>query len=174
MKRDLKSIIYIVAYYRSLLILIPINLIAAILCIVNLNKTIDNYPKVEGIISTANLEWNKAPYNIKLEEYPKQWYVIYPSEYYSILQEKAIKGKHATIWYAPIDNNIEQLIIDGEVLRPFHKNIGLWLILLLVSLLITLFNVIYIIQNPSHAKGEKGYSGWFKSRSKKFQKRSLE
>lgn len=156
MGKNFKSIIYIVAYYRSLLILIPINLIAAILCVINLNKTLDNYPKVEGVISTAHLEWNKAPFNIKLEEYPKQWYVVYPRKYYSILQEKAIPGKNAIIWYDPEDNNIEQLIVEGEILRPYHKSIGLWLILFSVSLLITLFNVIYIIRNPSHAKGEKG------------------
>lgn len=155
MRMNYKSIFYIIAYYRSLLILIPVNILAAALCIVNLTKNVDDYPKIEGEIVKAYLEWNKAPFNLKLKEYPNQWFVVYHSKYYSILQEQAVPQRKAVIWYDPKDNNIEQLIVEGKILRPYHKSIGLWLILLSVSLLITFFNVAYILRNPSHAKGEK-------------------
>jgi hypothetical protein len=154
--KNAKSVWYKIAYYRSLLILIPANIIAAVLCIINLTKDIDDYPRIEGEIEKAYLEWNKAPFIIKLEQRPKQWYKVYPSKYYPILQEKATPGRKAIIWYNLDDNRIEQLIVEGELLRPYHKSIGLWLILFTISLLITFFNVVYIIRNPSHAKGEKG------------------
>lgn len=156
MEKKTTSLWYSIAYYRSLLILIPANIIAAALCIVNLTKDINDYPKVEGEIFKSYLEWNKAPFIIKLKKQPKQWYKVYPSKYYPILQEKAKSGKKAIIWYSLDDNRIEQLIVEGELLRPYHKGVGLWLILLSVSLLITFFNVVYILRNPSHAKGKKG------------------
>jgi len=154
MKRNNTSFWYVIAYYRSLLILIPANIIAAALCIGNLTKDIDIYPKIEGEIVKAYLEWDKAPFIIKLENEPKQWYKVYPSKYYTILQDKAKPGKKAIVWYSLDDNRIEQLIVEGELLRPYHKGVGLWLTLFVVSLLIIFLNIIYIIRNPSHTTGK--------------------
>ena len=46
--------------------------------------------------------------------------------------------------------------MDGEVLRPYFKSNWVNITFIVLGALFMIFNIIYIIRNPTHAKGEKG------------------
>ncbi len=146
------SFFYLTSYYRSVIAIVA-SLGLIIYCISELNETESDYPKRSGVITSAYLQWDKSPYNIKIEGDEIQWYSVYPEKYYAVLKEKAIPGKQAEIWYYSKNNRVKKLIVEGEILVPYIKSIGVSIGFLVVGVLFVLFNLIYIIRNPSHAKG---------------------
>ncbi len=150
-----KRVFYITSFYRSIIAVIA-SLGLIIYCILELKETESDFPKKSGIIASAYLQWDKSPYNIKLEEDEIQWYSVYPEKYYAILKEKAIPGRYAVIWYNPKNNSIKKLVVEGEVLRPYVKSIGVNIGFMIGGSLFLILNLIYIIRNPFHAKGKKG------------------
>ncbi|MCT4638742.1 MAG: hypothetical protein N4A72_13665 [Bacteroidales bacterium] len=138
------------SYYRSFWFVF-IGIIIFFYSINNLNKTADDYPIVEGNITHTQIRWDDAPFDIKVND---RWYSIYYEKMFPVLTEKAIVGKRAKIWYNE-NNNIEQLIVDGEVIYPYSKATWLWIVLMIFGLFMSLGNVYYIIKYPSHAKGKE-------------------
>lgn len=148
-----KSIFLITSYYRSLLYIIS-SIAVITYSTVKLKETINDYPIVKGNIVKAHLTWDESPYSIKLGSDTKNWYCTYIRKYFDLLEEKAIPGKQAKIWYVPKDNRIKQLIVNDEILVPYYK--GSWINYLFIGfgIIFLVVNIIYIIQNPSHAKEE--------------------
>ena len=147
------SFFYVTSYYRSIIaILASLGLI--FYCVSEMGKKIDDYPKKSGVIASAFLEWNKSPYNIKLSDDGIHWYSVYPEKYYPILKEKVIPGKQAIIWYSPKNNRIKKLVVEGEELKPYEKSIGVYIGFLIAGVLMLIVNFLYILRNPSHAKGK--------------------
>jgi hypothetical protein len=151
------SFFYITSYYRSIIAIVA-SLGLIIYCVSELNETESDFPKKSGVIASAYLQWDKSPYNIKLEGDKVQWYSVYPEKYYPVLKEKAIPGKHAEIWFNPKNNSIKKLVVEGEVLRPYVNSIGVSIGFLIAGSLFLLFNLIYLLRNPSHAKGKPNNS----------------
>lgn len=147
------SFFYITSFYRSLFAIIG-GVLLILISISGFKKNIDDYSNVSGVIEKAHLYWDKSPYNIRLRNSNGQWYSVYPEEYYPILKKKAIPGKQAEIWFNPKNNRIKKLIVEGEELKPFKKSIGVNIVFIIVGGLFVLYNLIYIVRNPSHAKGK--------------------
>ncbi|MFA8435137.1 MAG: hypothetical protein ACEPOZ_11525 [Marinifilaceae bacterium] len=154
MERKKKLNLYITSYYKSLLA-IASSMILIFYCVIGLNKEVDDYPMVKGVILKAHLYWEKSPFTLSIDKNPNQWYDIYPKRYYSTLEGKAIPGKIAEIWYDPQNNNIKKLVVENEVLRPYVNNSWVDIVFIIVGGCILIFNCLYIIRNPSHAKYEK-------------------
>ena len=147
------SFFYVTSYYRSIIaILASLGLI--FYCVSEMGKKIDDYPKVSGVIVKAHLFWNRSPFTVCINSQPKQWYDIYPEKYYPILKEKVIPGKQAIIWYSPKNNRIKKLVVEGEELKPYEKSIGVYIGFLIAGVLLLIVNFLYILRNPSHAKGK--------------------
>jgi hypothetical protein len=149
-----KSFFLKTAYYRSFWFIIA-GIIGFIVCMNSLTKKIDDYPKVVGVIKHTQLRWNDAPFDIELEG--KKWFSIYYRKIFPVLQEKAVKGKQVMIWHNK-KNNIEQLMVEGEIIYPYTKANWLWIVLMTFSLFLSVGNVIYIIKYPSDAEGKESIS----------------
>lgn len=141
------------SYYRSFW-LIAIGIIIVFYSINNINKTVNDFPIIEGRITDTHLLWGDAPFSLKLDTNKDNWYRVYYRKIFPVLTEKAIVGKSAKIWYNE-NNNIEQFIVDGEVIYPYSKATWLWIVLMIFGLFMSLGNVYYIIKYPSHAKGKE-------------------
>ena len=77
------SFFYLTSYYRSVIAIVA-SLGLIIYCISELNETESDYPKRSGVITSAYLQWDKSPYNIKIEGDEIQWYSVYPEKYYVV------------------------------------------------------------------------------------------
>lgn len=151
------SFFYITSYYRSIIAIVA-SLGLIIYCVLELNERESDFPKRSGIIDSAYLQLNKSPYNIKFKGDKIQWYSVYPEKYYTVLKEKAIPGKQAEIWFNPKNNSIKKLVVEGEVIKPYVKSIGVSIVFLIAGSLSLLFNLIYLLRNPFHAKGRDNVS----------------
>ena len=138
------------SYYRSYGFIIA-GIIGFIFSLNSLTKTIDDYPKITGIINHSQVRWNDAPFDVQLKG---KWFSVYYKKMFPILKEKAIPGKEATIWYGE-NNLIEQLMVEEEIVYPYSKATWLWIILMAFGLFVSGGNIYYLIKYPFHSEGKE-------------------
>jgi hypothetical protein len=131
--------------------LIIAGIIGVVFCLTAITKSIEDFSHIKGVISKSQLRWNKAPYDIQINN--KKWFFVYYKKYFPILREKAVEGKKATIWHDE-SNRIKQLKIEGEIIYPYNKPIWMYLILGAFGLVLAVGNIIYVIKYPSHLEGK--------------------
>lgn len=154
--KKVNSIFYYISHIRSLLFGLS-GLLIVLYSINNLNQHLEDFPVTKGEIFFSNLRWDDKPFDIKLEnKNGLVWYSVYHrSKYFPILQEKAIKGKQATIWYNPEDRSIEQLVVEDELIVPYDKSVGVHVFFIIVGLACFVGTIVYfykIISNKEESK----------------------
>ncbi len=148
-----KSLLYRTAYLRAIGTLCGcIGVI--VIAVVNLSKDINDYPVTVGKIYESHLRWNNTPFSIKLNKSSHLWYRTYIEEYFDILQEKAVAGKSAKIWYEKDSHEIVQLTIEDEMIIPYYKNVMMAIIFLVLGTIIGIITLLYLIKNSSHLYGK--------------------
>ncbi|MFA8435131.1 MAG: hypothetical protein ACEPOZ_11495 [Marinifilaceae bacterium] len=141
------------SFYRSIFVFIPMGFLMVFYGIKELKETINDFPKVEGVITSAKLYWEKSPYSIEL--FDNQWYDIYEKKYFRVLKEKAVKGKKAEIRFDAGDNSVEQLIVDGEILFPYCKCKTFWIVFIGIGCAIITGNFTCIVKFAKHGEGKR-------------------
>ena len=63
------------SFFRSLLIFIPMGVLMMFYGLYELDKQVDDYPRVEGQITSSQLYWDQSPYSIKINN--DQWFDIF-------------------------------------------------------------------------------------------------
>ena len=97
----------------------------------------NTFRRVEGEIAISHMGSNY--YRIRLNTART---VYTARSHIDILQEKAVVGKEAVIWYsrplpsrsARAENSIQKMVVDNEVVIPFRRAIGIRLIFIGVFL----------------------------------------
>lgn len=148
-----KSVFFTTLYLRSLGMFFGSAIACAILGNLLLRKE-DYYPQISGEIVDSQLRWEQSPYDILLNTSEHVWYT-YISEYFDTLSKNANVGQSATIWYDKKDHSIRKLVVDGNVVIPYKKNVGLYVVLLCLVVAWGTFNAIYLIKNTSHLAGKR-------------------
>lgn len=145
-----KSFFLKTSYYRSYWYILA-GIIGFIICLKNITKEVEDYPKVSGRIIHSQIRWHNTPFDLELEG--KRWYFIYYKKLFPVLKEKAVKGKQATIWYDK-KNKIQQLIIENEMVYEYDNATWFWIFFMAFCIFLSVGNVVYIIKHPAHARGK--------------------
>lgn len=147
-----KSFLYRMAYFRAFG-MISGSIGVILFAIINLNKDVFDYPSVSGEIYKSHLRWNKTPFSIKVDKNSTLWYHTYIEKYFDVLDEKAVQGKNVRIWYDKNSHEIEQLVIESEIIIPYHKGKGMAIGFIIFGLVVGTISILYLKENPAHRFG---------------------
>jgi len=140
---------YLVSWFALCCALIAISTVS-----INLIKQESRYPKIEGEIMETFFGQLSQRYSIRLDTNERTWYRCYSEKYFAILQEKAVVGKRAVIWYNK-DRRIRKLIVEGEIIIPFRRGIGASIFLICMGILAAIVSVARIIEGITRLEGKE-------------------
>ena len=166
MKAKDKSIFYSTSYLRSLFGILG-SCIAITIVLAYLIKQENHYPKVEGEIIESLFGRMTQTYFITLNTSNRDYiYITSSKKDFPILEEKAVIGKKAAIWFnmeGPHRSNrskmsgryIKKMIVDDEIIIPYKKKTGFYIFLLCMVCFILVVNIHYVIKHPAHLAGRR-------------------
>ena len=139
---------YLMSWFALCCALIMISTLS-----INLIRQENRYPKIEGEITSA-LGWNNSTYSIRLDTKERISYRSFSKNYFAILQEKAVVGKRAVIWYNK-DRRIRKLIVEDEIIIPFRRGIGASIFFICLGILAAVASVFRIIEGMTLLEGKE-------------------
>ena len=151
-------------YLRALLILLPIGIGLTYWGIEGITKSAKDLPYIEGVISDFKLgskyselcDCRMETFFIYIKNTP-QPYITTISMDIQKLQDNIKMGDYIEIWIwdESNDNHIEQVKINGKLIIPYDRTIGLYTCFLLIGLGLIILCVFYIIKSSEDLFGKK-------------------
>jgi hypothetical protein len=117
-----------------------------IFCFTDTIKTIDDFPKDQGIIQYI---LRQDPCYIKLKNGRSYKFSI---QQFETINKKTKKGQQAIVWYSKRSRLLKQLTVDGEMVLPYTKYILVNIILMIFGLFLFVGHLIYIINFKKYEK----------------------
>jgi len=151
-------------YIRTLFVLLPLGITFTYLGIEGVTKSADDLPYIKGIVLEAKME---GLYDKTCKCY-KNTLLIYlqghKSPYKTTIVKKIdaldpVLARNQNIeiwtWDKSNDNQIEQVKLNGELIVPYNRTIGLYFGVLTVGLGLFILCLFYIIKSPEDLFGKK-------------------
>lgn len=154
-------------YLRALFILLPAGIMLFYIGIKGLTSSIEDLPYSKGIVSKYYIgdkyhdycECTSKTFFIYLKGKNKP-YITTITKDIEKLNLLLNKGDRIEIWTwnKTKENQIEQVKINGELIIPYDKTIGLYIAFLIVGLGLVVLCIFYIIKSPEDLFGKKKYN----------------